>query len=518
MSKVNRVRPVANAFSAFVVLAMAALSLYGVVWFLDFWQQPTHPGPLDFARDPKISDVLGGVSEVTVAVLGIAITVVAIIVELAANRYTPRISEMFIRDPVNVSVMGFFVLTTVFVFWGTMSLHGEHHPTALVFAMMMVMSVSLLAILPYFAYVFDFLTPNQVIYRIQLSSMNALDRAPRGLVPELQIQALEGAEQLGELALNGIDNHDKGISISAVDALAGLAIHSIQIKPAQPEPWFETTGPVSTDHDFVAFHRSILIALQGRRNWVEMKVLRQYQAVFGAALNRLGDVAHMVSIQTRRIARSAHNHGDEEALILAVRFMNTYLRAAINRRDVRTAYNLFNEYRALAESLLIEDRKELVIELAEYFKFYGQLSFQRDLAFILETTAYDMCTLLERAHASGVSYHDELLTIFLQLDREPDRTAKQQEASLRGVRKAQVKLATYYLVQGEEFHARRIFEDMKTESVERLQSIREELQMITEAEFWEVSDRGINFDYLPGPQRAQLAVFFGWFGGVVKAP
>ena len=32
--------------------------------------------------------------------------------------------------------------------------------------------------------------------------------------------------------------------------------------------------------------------------------------------------------------------------------MNTYLRAALNARDVRTAYNVLNQYRQLAEALL----------------------------------------------------------------------------------------------------------------------------------------------------------------------
>ena len=34
---------------------------------------------------------------------------------------------------------------------------------------------------------------------------------------------------------------------------------------------------------------------------------------------------------------------------LAVKFMNTYLRATLNARDVRTAYNVLNQYRQLAE-------------------------------------------------------------------------------------------------------------------------------------------------------------------------
>ena len=35
---------------------------------------------------------------------------------------------------------------------------------------------------------------------------------------------------------------------------------------------------------------------------------------------------------------------------------------------------------------------------------------------------------------------------------------------------------------------------------------------ITSKDFWEVIDRGTNFDYLDDARKAQLREFFGWFG------
>ena len=42
---------------------------------------------------------------VVIVLLGIVITVVSIVVQLAATRYTPRIAEMFFRDRTNLAVM-----------------------------------------------------------------------------------------------------------------------------------------------------------------------------------------------------------------------------------------------------------------------------------------------------------------------------------------------------------------------------------------------------------------------------
>ena len=86
-----------------------------------------------------------------------------------------------------------------------------------------------------------------------------------------------------------------------------------------------------------------------------------------------------------------------------------------------------------------------------------------------------------------------------------------QETSLRGVRKAQLKLATYYLLAGAEPLARRVWDDMREDTAERLGSIRDELLGVQSKDFWEISDRGGNFDYLPPERKEKLRIFFSWF-------
>jgi hypothetical protein len=101
-----------------------------------------------------------------------------------------------------------------------------------------------------------------------------------------------------------------------------------------------------------------------------------------------------------------------------------------------------------------------------------------------------------------------MLDLFLELDR-PLRV-KSQENALLGVRKAQVKLAAYYLLQGEVEKAQLISKDMEGEPYERLLTIRQSLERVTSKDFWEIIDRGRNFEYMPANQRACLSTFFGW--------
>lgn len=494
-----------------VLLSLVSLAVYAALFIADFGLNGA--SPLKVLTAPGTIGPLTSFAEVTVGVLAIAITVVAIIVELAANRYTPRITELFVADPANQVVLSFFVVTSVIVLWVSMSVHGTAFPTVMSLVAFAAMSVSLLAILPYFVYVFDFLSPVHVILSIREQGEYRLQRlVSRGEseVPEAHAAIVLAVEQLGDIALNSVDKKDKPLTFACLDALGHVARTHVAHKGGLPEIWFDSSRLVSHDQDFVALHPDMVRALSARRTWLEMKVLRQYQAVFNESVNRLRDVNHVVAIHTRRLANFALENHDIHTVALCQRFLNTYMRAALNGRDVRTAYNLLNEYRQLAETLLAAEDCDRVVELANRIKFYGQLAFSSKLGFILETAAYDLCTLIEAVHAANAPCHDELLDLFLDVDREPEG-GRSQEASLRGVRKAQVKLATYYLEQGCEEPARRIFEDMSAEQVSRLRSIRDELLGVDDAEYWEVVDRGINFDYLEPDRRHQLATFFGWF-------
>jgi hypothetical protein len=131
------------------------------------------------------------------------------------------------------------------------------------------------------------------------------------------------------------------------------------------------------------------------------------------------------------------------------------------------------------------------------------------LAFLTETVAFDLCAVNELAYDVAAESRDALLRIFLEVDKEAE--VEQQESSLRGVRKAQIKLATYYLQKGERDLAERIFRDMRDERPDRLRSIKAELLSVTTNEFWEINDRGGVFEYIDPERRRYIEDFFAWF-------
>ncbi|MCK9462919.1 MAG: DUF2254 domain-containing protein [Proteobacteria bacterium] len=499
---------------AVVLLATAAVSIggYGIVYALD---NPggTVGGFFDLAFRSAGASAFSNMPEVIAGVLGIAITVVAIIVELASNRYTSRITELFIASHVNQGVLGFFVVTCLLCVWTALtgrSADADPHYGSLVATI--TITTCLLMLLPYFAFVFAFLNPHNIIDRMAGAALAAIRRAGRGGIacPRQRQLAVRSVEQLADVALNAFESKDKVICMHAVDSLGGLMRDYLSVKRAFGGAFFSLDAMIRENPDFVSMQDDVFAGIESGRFWFEMKILRQYQMLYGETLNRARDINYLIAINTRKTAEEAMALDEAEVVALAVKFFNTYMRATINGQDVRTAYNVLNQYRLLAEAALRNGREEIALEIARRFQYYGQLGFGAGLRFVLETAAYDLCRLNELAFELASPRRRELLGIFLEVDKEAEE-GHDLEASLRGVRKAQVKLATFYLMRGDEAAARVIFDDMRAELPSRLASIRGELAGITERDFWEISDRGVNFDYLEPGRRAALDVFFEWF-------
>ncbi|CAN5632622.1 hypothetical protein BH23GEM10_BH23GEM10_00330 [soil metagenome] len=200
--------------------------------------------------------------------------------------------------------------------------------------------------------------------------------------------------------------------------------------------------------------------------------------------------------------------------------MNSYLRATLNARDVRSTYHVLHQYRLLVEAMLRAGHGAGALEGARYMHFYGELGFGMELPFVTETVAYDVAAICEFAHQTGAPEARELLDLLLALGRLEGGNGRfevaeggldgrpEQRGGLAGVRKAQTKLAAYFLMQGDVAPARLIADAMAAEPRARLEEFRDALRGVTSKEYWEITERGRRFEYMPEAQRAHLTDFF----------
>lgn len=496
-------------------LGAATVLMFGVPFAIDWFFRPASVGSLNplelvFNYDLEtLQNALGNLAQTVAAVVGIVMTVVAIVVQLAATRYTPRVTELFLKEKTNVVVLGFFVVSCIMAIYVSLAVGNGFLPKVSVVAAVLAVTLSLLLMVPYFVYVFDFLDPEGVVTRIRDSAIKVATKAIKE-PQSSQVTVLQAVEQLSDVAVAAMANHDKIIAARAVDAMRTLAVRYLENKHLLPLEWHSPSADVRRNPDFVSMSPDSLEDLVREQTWLEWKLLRQFQAIYNEALNSNPDMNYLIAIDTRYLGEAALRANQGEVVALVIKFCNTYLRATLNKRQVRTAYNVMNQYRQLVEAILKDEaHNQRVVEIAGYLRYYGQTANGMALGFVTETIAYDLATLCEQAFTLQHPAHGDLLGALLELDREADDEAS--ERALRGVRKAQLRLATYYLQHDAGDHARRIHDDMIAERPERLLSLKSELLRIVDKDFWEVIDRGANFDYMPPERKKLLDDFFKWF-------
>ena len=478
-------------------------------------QTQAHSGNYLQFEPNLIADALAGLAGMTAAVLGIVITVVSLLVQLTSERYT-GVAQMFLRDRTNVVVMSYYVVTCCVGVFSSLALHSEFVPRATVFAILVATVFGLVIMLPYFMYVFRFLAPTNLVTRIQREATNnvlasATERDPEAITLG-QAPAIAALEELTDITSNSISGKDKIIASRAVDAIKDFVVRYLDVKGRAQPAWFQIGDPIRANPDFVAMDPESLRDLEADHTWLEWKALRQYLGIYAEAQADMPDINYLIAIDTRYVGEAALARGDRAVVELAFRFMNSYLRTALNARAVRTAYNVLNQYRKLVETMIKGGADDLAVDGVRHMIYYGRTSYDMQLGFVTETVAYDVGALCELSHSMrpGDDLDDKMLAMFLELD-QPLRL-KRQEAGLQGIRKAQIKLACYYLSMGAEVEASKIAADMAGEDRDRLKAIREQLDRVESKEFWEIIDRGRNFEYMPPRQKDQMEKFFGLLG------
>jgi hypothetical protein len=454
----------------------------------------------------EAADTLSNAAEVVAAVLAVAMTVVAIVVELAATRYSHEITRLFLREPINLIVLGLFTVTTLLCVW-TIAVVDEpaagHAPGHAGFVVTLGMvTLCLLLLLPYIYYVFTFLSPISVIQRICRDAYRVILRTRHGNLEVSQQRVEAAVDELQDVARSALVQGDRSIAMAAVDALAGLLGDYVRVRARLPERWFDISDSIAADPDFIALAPETMAEVRAQGIWLERKIMRRYLSLMGQSAGHSRDVGNLIGIHTRQLAcefGADHPH----LLELFLRTFNSFLRATINARDPRTAYFLMNQYRLIGEHLLQQDSQAAVVAVAGYLREYGQVAHKGGLSFLLETAAHDVALLIEEALDQGSAVVDVLLDCLLEFDQEIKEES--QEESLLGIRRTQMQLGAILLLRGERDRAQRIADDLTTERPERLERLHRAMLQEERADFWELMDRGVNFAYLRPEARPYLS-------------
>ena len=428
--------------------------------------------------------------------LAVTFTTVAIAVPLTANMYSLKFLEFFIKDPVNAAVLTLVVFSALSNTWMGYSIKDDFVPVFQMHAVLMLVITCFSMLFPYLYYIFRFLHPNTLLARLEgeiNADLRAAVRRP-ARAAAYRREVAEGLEHIANIAIRSIDRSDRNTAIESVLALDRVARAYWRVKEQLPPAWF-TADP----NFFLGFSSKAVDEFTLSRAWVEMKLFSQLRQVISAAIPRAHDVTDAIAKTLRRLGLEEIARRDVALREMVMEYFNTFARLALTRKDPRSVFSLFDHYRTYAAALN-PDYPDFVLEIAFYFQYYGQSAREAQLPFLVEAIAHDLGDLVQSAWENGAPNREKLLQRFLNYDR-------QAPAPLPGVKKAQAILASFFLLTKQPAPAALIRQSFAGLDPAFVHAIRDDLLHIKREKYWEVVERRVHIDYVPGPQRQQLAKF-----------
>jgi len=463
-----------------IVIVVVVVALFSVIQTVDLVRQQV-PGSFvesSLAADPSTARyTLTSIACALSTVLAITITLALIVVELTASRYTPKLIDLFIEAKANLLLLTVFISTIIYCFYVANTITPDFGPRFGILTCLILMTLCLASLIPYIFFVFGFLAPASIISKIQSRALGCLRqnlrRANSEGSPKLRFS--QSLEQISDIAKGSLRINDTSVALNSVWALMDISASYLDQKPQQPQQWFNVEPGI-----FLGPSEEYVSRIEQERDWVEVKILRELQTIFSSSLGGSREVA------------------------TAVEHFNTFLREAINGQQKGIIYNLLAEYRALAEQLVCS-RPELAVRMSHHLCYYARIAEEQGVQFVAETVAYDLQVLNRVAYQQDCPLTAELLAAFLGLGGALQRRGFSQ--ALAGVYKMWLALGAFYVSAGAELLQEQVQAALHQVEPDVLAMLGEELLSVTEPEFWEITDRGVNFDYLDPALRPPLREF-----------
>ncbi len=455
-----------------------------------------------------VTDALGAFIELLAANLGIMITVVAIVLQLAAQRYGTRLIDLFLSDRINRFYFVFMVSNLLYSIVINFSIKKEFFPFFAIESLLLFTLIEIALLAPYFLYVFNFLTPVNLLSSIRKTGRESVYKAGQKHnypnMQQYQREVKNAIDQVTDTALSATSQMDRNLGLMAIGQMREMVLDYLEIKSRLPRSWF-----LAQQDFFVGLSGEFYREICEQKLWVEAKTFLDMELLFKSCIRNMPDAISEIALNTRIIGERAVGTKDRFLLDMVVKFYNTFIRISLNDLNQRAVFNIYHQYSLLAESIFDFDLP-LSRRIAFYFKDYGEIGLiQKGLPFVMYNAAFDLGSMVARAYDKKLENIKEILLIFLELE---DKVDKQKDAfAFMGIRKSQLILATYLLSKGDRLLLPIIVEDLKNETLDILVQLRDSLLAVKDKKYWEITDRGYNFEYIDESQKEFLMLFYNQY-------
>jgi len=479
-----------------VVVGGGMLLLFSAEFAVEFWNAG-FPGIRELSwggvNNTKLVDSLSPIARAYNNVLAMLIATVGLAIPLTANMSTPTLIDLFIQDRLNRIVLALMAVAAGNVLFVMYLVGPEFAPMWTYRLAVYGALIGWAVLIPYFWYVIRFLDPASIVQRLQALALAAVRDASRGtLEPErAQDEIQERMFQIGTMVIKATDRADRSVLRDGVWALKELLDDYGAMKPKMAEEWF-----TAKREDFVGMSHHALDLITTKRTWLETHAAQQLLLCYDNALVKAPDAASTISNAVRKIAQTAAQRDDHHVVSLCTRTINSFLRSSINRKDPRSSYEVFYQYRQLGGELL--GQSDHTRHIGSFIATYGGLARDRGLREVASVAAFDLAHLAEKAARLGEPMVEHLVDHLLAM-----RHIHKGQSHLM-VLKAKIVMASAL----DEYQQANALERVKSALAEvphadLLEACRQ-LVGVEKRQYYEITDRAINVEWTAPERRERM--------------
>jgi hypothetical protein len=435
------------------------------------------------------------------ATLGILMALVLLTVQLAAQRFSFNIVDIVLPSPLNLGIIMLFVVSIAYSLWISVAISEEYIPQLGTYLSLGMATVCFALLIPYTLYLFKVLRPANLLDAFRKDVIRAARDASNGKnISACHALAAGRIENIGDVGRSAVNLADADTARRSIWALRDTLHDYLSMKDTLPPEWFNAEAQIVRGR-----HEAALEHIRQTGMWIERRIVEEFQDLFNAALlSRMDDITHAVAQALRLVGEDALEHGDRPLALLVSKFFNTFLRATINRGEVRGGYDTLYEYELLADSAL-QRQPDFAVLIAERLTYYGEAAGGR-LLWMAAASAHDLRSLAETNHRRN---DDPAVTrrCVALLHGMIERVAPRDPVLARQLNKTAVALGCYFLAVKSHADMDAVRSVLRSVTEDEIALIQRELQKVIEPEFWEVTERWVNFDYLDSESRRALPEF-----------
>lgn len=431
-------------------------------------------------------------------ILAASVTLCGIAIPLTANNYTPKLISLFVHDRVNWAMFGLLVTSNVLTHWTLLASSGSDIPRFNIFLSSTLGFISLLLTVPYAYYVFRVLLPETIVSHIEreiIEDLNTMigSQGERDAL-EIRRRVFENIKYISNIVLRSIDRHDRDTALYSLETLRHISDHYSDVKPRMPLVWFEVNH-----QDFLSKPPEVLKQITESGTIFEVELLEECALVLSVAIGRFREGVRMLGVTVRHIGRLATEREDEGTAEMARIYFNSFIRAAISRRNPDAIYMLVFQYRLLAEGILHKSPANAV-RVAFFLDYYAHQAVRTGIVFVANLIAYDLVDLVIRAYEENASCKRDLFDLFLRFDR--NETLR----NFPGVIKSHIKLIIEMHARGLEDEQAGLMKEFKEIDYGLIKAAIEEIEGVDNPFYWEITDRRKHLDYVEPKFQASFKV------------